>query len=121
MKLIKDLALALVNATVLLLIVLALVVLMVVNRTDDLAHDVIDGIAPLAEDLDEIADAVTRIEADLAARPVGEEADALAAEIAALRAEVAALRAPLEAAVGLSAQAVAQAVFSRIAGAPAAP
>jgi hypothetical protein len=121
MKLIKDLALALVNATVLLLIVLTVVVLMVVNRTDDLAHDVIDGIAPLAEDLDEIVGAVAKIEADLAARPVAEEADALAAEIAALRAEIAALHAPLQALAGLSAQALAQAVFSRIGGVAAAP
>lgn len=115
MKLIKDLALALVNATVLLLIVLAVVVLMVVNRTDDLAHDVIDGIAPLAEDLDEIADAVTRIEADLAARPVAEEADALAAEIAALRAEVAALQTGMEALGALSARVVARALAAQLA------
>jgi predicted PurR-regulated permease PerM len=121
MKVVKDLLLALVNATVLLLIILAVVVLMVVNRTDDLAHDVIEGIAPLAEDLDQIADAVAGIEADLEARPVGEEAEALAREIAALRAEIAALHAPLQSLAELSAQAVAQAVLSRIGGVAAVP
>ncbi len=116
MKLVRDLVLALVNATVLLLVILAVVVLMVVNRTDALAHDVIDGLSPLGDDLEAIAAAVEQIEDDLAARPVGAEADALAAEIAALRAEVQALRGAVSQAGALSAQDIATAVFQRIAG-----
>lgn len=116
MMVIRDLALALVNATVLLLVILAVVVLMIVNRTDALAHDVIDGLSPYGDDLEAMAEAVERIEADLAARPVGAEAEAVATEIAALRAEVEALRGVVGQAGALSAQAIAAAVFQRIAG-----
>lgn len=120
MKLLKDLVLALVNATVLLLVILAVVVLMIVNRTDALAHDVIDVLSPVGDDIEAIATAVEKIEDDLAARPVGAEAEALATEIAALRAEVEALRTTVGQAGALSAQAIAAAVFERIAGMAAA-
>jgi hypothetical protein len=118
MKLLKDLALALVNATVLLLIVLGIVVLMLIDRTDDLAQDVITALAPVEDNLETIATAVEKIEADLDTAIDGEGAAALTAEIAALRADIAALRAPMEAAGGLTAEGVVTALLARLATAP---
>jgi hypothetical protein len=122
-KVLKDLLLALLNATVLLLIGLGVVAIILVNRTDRLAHDVIDGIAPVGDSLEEIAEAIGGIEDRLEAEPAGALADAaLVAEIAALRAELAALRAPVDALGGLSAEGIVAAVMDRIdGGAVAAP
>jgi peptidoglycan hydrolase CwlO-like protein len=119
MKIVKDLLLALVNATVLLLIILAVLVLMVLNRTDRLAHEVIDGVTPVAEDIDRLADAVAGIESELDSRPVGEEADALATEIAALREEIEALRPGIEALGALSAEVILRGLMARFTAAPA--
>jgi cell division protein FtsB len=116
MRIVKDLAIALVNATVLLLIVLGVVVLMVVNRADDVAEDVIGAVAPTGERLDRIALAIERIEAGIATEPEGA---ALAAEIAALRTEVADLRAAVAGLDGLTLEAMLAALGARIAGAQA--
>lgn len=119
MKLLKDIALALVNATVLLLIVLGVVLLMLIDRTDDLAQDVMTALAPAGDSLDSIATAVEKIEADLDTAIDGQGNVALIAEIVALRADIAAMRAPINAAGGLTAQGVVTALLSRLAAAPA--
>jgi len=118
MKLLKDLLLALVNATVLLLIVMGVVVLMLIDRTDDLAQDVLTALAPAGESLESIAISVDEIEADLDAAIDGEGTAALAAEVAALRADIAALRAPLAAVGDLTADGVVTAFLARLAAAP---
>jgi hypothetical protein len=120
MKLLKDLLLALVNATVLLLIILAVVLLMLVNRTDDIAKDVMAGLAPVGDSLETIATSVDDIEADLQTALTTTESDALAAEVAALRADIAALRAPFAGVNDLTAEGIATAILSRLVP-PAAP
>jgi hypothetical protein len=88
MKIVKDIALALLNATVLLLIVLVIAVFMLLGRVETLHTDLTDGVAsklaPQTERLDRIGAQLEQIDHQLETAD-GDRVDALREEVAALR------------------------------------
>lgn len=87
MILLKRLASALLNATVLLVILLVIGLIVLVGRITDLRDSTAALMAPQAERLERIADAVEGIETRIAGMPPA-AAPELAAELAALRAQI---------------------------------
>lgn len=86
-RLIKDLALALVNATLVLAIVLVVCVIALLGRIAALQEATTAALAPQAARLERISMAVENIDARLTSRSACEN-PALVAELAALRAQV---------------------------------
>jgi hypothetical protein len=101
----RDLALALLNATLLLILGIVVAGAILAAQLRGLAHDAADRVEAalggeaqaLAVRLGAAADRLAALEAGLAAGPTDAAAEALRAELAATRAEVAALRADLAA------------------------
>jgi hypothetical protein len=88
MKIAKDLLISLLNATILLLIILAFLILLLVGRVEAVRESVVDAVAmklfPQAERLEQIGDQLMQINTQLETAD-GAQIDALRQEIAALR------------------------------------
>lgn len=88
MKIAKDLLISLLNATILLLIILALLIFLLVGRVEAVRESVVDAVAmklsPQAERLEQIGDQLIQINTQLETAD-GAQIDALRQEIAALR------------------------------------
>lgn len=88
MKIAKDLLISLLNATILLLIILAFLILLLVGRVEAVRESVVDAVAmklsPQAERLEQIGDQLMQINTQLETAN-GAQIDALRQEIAALR------------------------------------
>lgn len=87
MRAIKDILLALLNATLILAIALVLVLVLLIGRVADLRDGTAALLAPQAARLERIAQSAETIEARLA-NCAPSEAAALRAELAALRADM---------------------------------
>jgi hypothetical protein len=108
MKTIKDLLLALINATMILLIILVVAGIYLMRQVEHVTDFVHDEVAPQEEKLERIAVAVESIDEQLktAGATPGESADlsGLRTDIAALRAEIEEATAKLNAANEITAQ-----------------
>jgi hypothetical protein len=121
MKLLKDLFLALLNATVLLILLALIAGIMLTRQVDQLADQVHDDLAPQAARLERIADGIEGIEAELAADVTDADMVALAADVAALRLELADATAKLGAVSDITAQGLMESLGQAVAGRMAAP
>lgn len=105
----RQLALALLNATLMLALMLAVVVLLTLGRVQSLADDarmtLNDVLAPQAERLERIATAVELMEVELAEKNCGAE---LREEVAGLRKDIAATRGEIRAAGQIGPQLLAE-------------
>jgi len=88
MKIAKDLLISLLNATILLLIILAFLILLLVGRVEAVRESVVDAVAmklsPQAERLEKIGDQLMQINTQLETAD-GAQIDALHQEIVAMR------------------------------------
>ena len=88
MKIAKDLLISLLNATTLLLIILAFLILLLVGRVEAVRESVVDAVAmklsPQAERLEKIGDQLMQINTQLETAD-GAQIDALHQEIVAMR------------------------------------
>lgn len=110
MKLIKDLFLALLNATVLLILMTLIAGIILTRQVSELEQQLHDDLAPQAARLERIAEGIEAIEADLATAGPGSDLAALSADVAALRADLAAATAQFDTARNITAQGVLAAI-----------
>ena len=115
MDTLKKLVQALFNATIMLLIILAVAGIVLLNRVEHLADVVHDELAPQVEKLDRIAEGVEAIETELA--EAGENADlaAIAADILILRSQLTEVTARMKALGNITARGLAEQVGAAIA------